>query len=516
MLTPVRVASNASFSSQGQTAAIVAGGLGRSVVAAAPVSPVESSDLNSAIAGKLNILLIAARERMVDALFDVIDAAGRAISLRRGDDETSLAYAARLAGAIQRLPEAAIAEAERELAEQGHNLPLRVIAEALRNPAGPEVARIVAYLEMVRYKDRDLAARAVVRSYRQNDASPIRAEAKPEILLHEDSLPAAARQETPVAKAPVAAPAGRDVPAPVGVSPAITEAEIAETLEAEEPESETPFQPVVTAEEDAPAEGGEPEAAEDPKATALPAGDRADDAPEIPEAPAPSSPPAGRPDPVIPRNWSGILASMTEETSELIVTIIRGQETVAVPLEDDPLDAAVEIDAMLDEAVIGDLTDIPVRQPAELAGSTARPAAAGLPPAPANVAAAAAGVLEAEAPVRQPIPAPEPGEAPHALQAARMPDGVAYVPLPYHFARDALPAGKAEKMHRPYDGDRGEEERQQAGSGEDDAGAQAGSEEPDGEASPQRDARDAEPASVPGAPVADPLYALYQRMAGWE
>lgn len=33
MLTPVRAASNASFSSQGQTAAIVASGLGHSVIA---------------------------------------------------------------------------------------------------------------------------------------------------------------------------------------------------------------------------------------------------------------------------------------------------------------------------------------------------------------------------------------------------------------------------------------------------------------------------------------------------
>jgi hypothetical protein len=509
VLTPVRVASNASFSSQGQAAAIVAGGLGQSVVAPAPVGPVESSDLNSSIAGRLNILLIAARERMADALFDVIDAAGRAISLGRGDDETNLAYASRLAGAIQRLPEAAVAEAERELAGQGHNLPLRAIAEALRNPAGPAAARIVAYLEMVRYKDRDLAARAVVRSYRQNDASPVRAEAKPEILLHE--VPATARQETPAAKAPAAEASVRNVPAPLAASSAIVEANVAE---AEEPGAEIPFQPVVTAEEDTPAEGGTLEAAEDPKASAPPAGDPAGEAPETPEAPAPSSPPAARPDPVIPRNWSGILASMTEEASELIVTIIREQETAAVVLEDGPLDAAVEIDVMLDEAVIGEMADIPVRQPDERAGPAARPAATGLP---VNVAPAAAGVrLETETSVRQPLPAPEPGEAPQALQLPRMADGVAYVPLPYQFAKDASPAGKAEQARRPYDEDGGEEERRQASAGEEDAGARSGSQENDGDAAPRRNAGDDEPASASDVPVADPLYALYQRMAGWE
>ncbi len=50
MLTPVRAASNASFSSQGQTAAIVASGLGHSVIAPPPVNAVEAADLNSAIA----------------------------------------------------------------------------------------------------------------------------------------------------------------------------------------------------------------------------------------------------------------------------------------------------------------------------------------------------------------------------------------------------------------------------------------------------------------------------------
>lgn len=517
MLTPVRVASNASFSSQGQTAAIVAGG--RSVVAAPPVNPVESSDLNSAIAGKLNILLIAARARMVDALFDVIDAAGRAISLRRGDGETSVAYASRLAGAIQRLPQAAIAEAERELAGQGHNLPLRVIAEALRNPAGPEAARIVAYLEMVRYKDRDLAARAVVRSYRQNEAAPARVEAKPGIPLQEDSLPAAARQEAPVAKAPAVEVAGRDVPAPAGTSSAIGKAEV---VDAEEPEGRAAkdlFQTVVTAAEDAPAESVTLDAAEDPKAPSLPAGNQADDAPEIPEAPVLSNLPAPRADPVIPRNWSGILASMTEAASELIVTIIREQETVAVALEDVPPGAALEIDAMLDEAAVGDLTEIPVRQPAELAASGARLATAGLPPSSVNAVAAAAVAgmrVETEIPAGQQVPVPEPADAPHALQAARMPDGVAYVPLAYQFAKDALPAGKAEKAHRRHDEDGGEKERRQASSDEEEAGAWSGSEENDGEVAPERDTQNAEPASVSGAPVADPLYALYQRMAGWE
>ena len=51
MLTPVRAASNTSLSSNGQSVAIVACGLARSIFAPAPVQAVEGSDMNSAIAG---------------------------------------------------------------------------------------------------------------------------------------------------------------------------------------------------------------------------------------------------------------------------------------------------------------------------------------------------------------------------------------------------------------------------------------------------------------------------------
>ncbi|EJZ17092.1 hypothetical protein RCCGEPOP_32533, partial [Rhizobium sp. Pop5] len=321
MLSPIRAASNASFSSQGQTAAIVSGGLGGSVVAPTPVNAVEATDLNSAIAGKLNILLLAARERMVDALFDVIDAAGRSISLDRGEDETNLAFASRLADAIRRLPAARIDEAERQLIDQGHSLPLRVIAEALKNPTGPEAARIVAYLEIVRNKDRDLVARAVMRSYGQNDASPMRTDARPEIQLHEGSLPAT-RQ--PVEKQPLPAEPQTEAAATVTVE----EAAIVKAVEDADPQSRpesqarsTPVTETNTAREDS----GPQEA--DARQLLAPETAAADDAGEMAKPPAIQPRAASeKVDPVIPRNWAGIVASMTEEVSEMIVTIIREQE----------------------------------------------------------------------------------------------------------------------------------------------------------------------------------------------
>ncbi|NNH67437.1 hypothetical protein [Rhizobium laguerreae] len=514
MLTPVRAASNASFSSQSQTAAIVASGLGQSVIAPAPVNAVEAADLNSAIAGKLNILLLAARERMVEALFDVIDAAGRSISLERGEDESNLAFASRLADAIRRLPTARIDEVERQLTENGHSVPLRTIAEALKNPTGPEAARVVAYLEIVRYKDRDLAARAVVRSYGQNDASPMRTEARPEIRLpeirlHEDSLPAAMHQPAD------AAPASAD-----SALATVEEAVIAEAVEAADPESpkaENRAQSApVTAREIAPEKSAPREIeAGQPLPTEAAA---ADDTPATPEPAAiQTSAMAEKVDPVIPRNWAGIVASMTEEVSEMIVTIIREQDVQTV-LEDVPVEAAVEIDTILDDAVISDATETLTRQPAEFTAPDPRQSAA-LRPSQMDIEAAAAAARQPKEISAQPQmrPVPEMAEASYVPLAARMPEGFAYSQLPYQFAKDTPSNEKAGETHHQH-----QHHRDDASEDQQQAQSDGGDAEPDAEetaAAPERRTPrmiDAEPSVYQPGVADDPVYALYQRMVGWE
>ncbi|SCB58032.1 hypothetical protein GA0061105_103494 [Rhizobium aethiopicum] len=511
MLTPVRAASNASFSSQGQTAAIVAGGLGRSVVAPAPVNAVEAADLNSAIAGKLNILLLAARERMVEALFDVIDAAGRSISLDRGEDESNLAFASRLADAIRGLPAARIDEAERRLSAQGNSLPLRMIAAALKNPAGPEAARIVAYLEIVRYKDRDLAARAVVRSYGQNDASPTRAEARPEIQLHETSLPAAIRQ--PAEKR--AAPAGNGIETAVLATAGETiAAEAEEAADPERPRSESRIRAAsVTTAEVAP-KTAEVEARQSASAERH-AADATAEATEPPVIPPRAT--SEKADPVIPRNWTGIVTSMTEEVSEMIVSIIREQDLETV-LEDGPVEAAVEIDAILDDAVISEATETLTRQPADLAAADIRQSATPHPlQVDAEATAAAARQPKEIAAQPQPVPLPEMAEATYVPLAAKVPEGFAYAQLPYQFAKDTTSnekAGETSHQHHHQHEDAPQDE-QQAQSGGEDA-------EPDAEAAETAPERrtprmiDAEPKAYQPDTTADPVYALYQRMVGWE
>jgi hypothetical protein len=498
----------------------------RGAAAVAPVNQVESPDLNSASAAKLNILLLAVRARMVDALLDVINAAGAALSLPRDEDETELAFASRLAKTIQKLPAAKIEAVERKLAAQGRSVPLRLLAAALRNPAGPEAARIAAYLETMRYKDRDLAARAVVRSYRQNDASPLRQEQRAEISLHRDTLAMAARP-TPAARhenlkdAPVRTTnvAATYLDVDIGEQQEVltaTAADVREYAGDKAPAAAKAGQALPTTNAaGAPFQPPEGE-------TAARTGEAADTVSK-PDA----QPHAARSDPIIPKRWAGIPASLSEDAADLIVAIIRDQEADVV-LDAADVDPAVEIDVMLDETLMsGDipeelrrasdqpaLTNGPARQPSRLA---AQP--------PTGVAAPGVAANRRAAPEAEPLPALQ-----HSIDTAYAPvlmkivEGVPYAIQPYQFAKDESEDGGSREMHRE-DHDGGPQSEQQEADGQSDT-----SEDDETEMQALGDAavasesrpdtrRETPRLPAPGLvmpPVAEQAYVLYRRMVDWE
>lgn len=507
MLSPIRSASNASLSSQGQTAAIVAGGIGRSVVAPTPVNAVEAAHLNAAIAGKLNILLIAARQRMIEALLDIINATGRTIALQRGKGESDQAFATRVADAIRRMPDAEIDAVERQLSDDGHSLPLRMIAAALKDPTGPEATRVIAYLEIVSYKDRDLAARAVVRSYRQNDAAPLpRTEPRPEIKLQGENL-SAARQ---LAAKPVESAA---IPAAEEIVPAETAVVVTTDLAVED--QQTGRQPA-TAAHDASSQATTPRETEEVQVASV---EREVVEPEQAGPALEQQAISAKADPVIPRSWTGIASSMTEQVSQMIATIIREQEATVL-LTDTPVEAAVEIDAMLDEAVISEATESLVRTtPEDVVEPASIQATQASRPSQAEIATAAQTARPARDIAAQPQPVPLPVvETPSYVPlAARMPDGLPYAQTPYQFARDEYKATKAdEPPHRQHEngGSQDQQQQQQAQSGQDEE-QQAGEGDAPREERRQPKMFDPDPSTTP-ATVADPVYALYQRMVGWE
>ncbi len=529
MLTPVRAASSSSFPSQGSAAALSADGIVRAAVTAVAVNQVESPDLNSAVTAKLNILLLAVRARMVEALLDVLNATGDAIAQPRDDDEPDLAFAARLADAIQKMPAAKIEAVERQLAAQGHAIPLRLLAEALRNPAGPEATRIAAYLETIGYKDRDLATRAVVRSYGQNDGSTQRPDQRPEISLHRDSVPLAARA-APASPPDAAAKVPVNTTATAITNPTADPVEqpaVAAAIAAVEADEQPVAATSSFAETDAVEEASESALASEPEAST--AGEQAGQ--------VDAEPVAAKADPIIPKTWTGIPASLSKDETDMIVVIIRDQEA-EVLLEAVDVEPAIEIDVLLDDTLIADIPEHLRTSPdqAVLSNGIARQANPLAAPSPME-AAAARTTTHVQTPAETDLPsaARTATEAIYAPVMMKIVEGVPYAIQPYGFAKDETDDGASREMNREdHNGEPQQDQEDEAAlQGEPDVAeaidTAAADADEDGvtiETSPSAAApllNDAgQPILMLPAPgqsamtVPDEAYARYRRMVGWE
>ena len=140
--------------------------------AATPLA-VLSSTINANVEGKLNMLLVAARERMFDSLLSAIDAAGAALNVSREPGESDAAFAQRIAATIRSLPPQQLAEAQQRLnAQTSTPIPLPLLAKALENPESPQALQLALSLEPAPSAEPDAALKAVVNSYGQNAGEP--------------------------------------------------------------------------------------------------------------------------------------------------------------------------------------------------------------------------------------------------------------------------------------------------------------------------------------------------------
>ncbi|MBN8953769.1 MULTISPECIES: hypothetical protein [unclassified Rhizobium] len=135
---------------------------------ATPIA-VLSSAVNTSVEGKLNMLLVAARERMLDSLLSAIDAASKAVNVSREPGESNTAYAQRVAAAIRSLPPPQLAAAQQQMdAQMTTRVPLPLLAAALENPESPQAIQLALSLEQASAGEPDAALKAVVNSYGQN------------------------------------------------------------------------------------------------------------------------------------------------------------------------------------------------------------------------------------------------------------------------------------------------------------------------------------------------------------
>ncbi|WP_168880075.1 hypothetical protein [Rhizobium sp. P28RR-XV] len=136
--------------------------------AATPLA-VLSNTINASVEGKLNMLLVAARERMLDSLLSAIDAASQVVNVSREPGENNAAYAQRVAAAIRSLtPQQLVVAQQRMDTQTNMRVPLPLLAEALENPETPQAVQLALSLEQASAAEPDAVLKAVVDSYGQN------------------------------------------------------------------------------------------------------------------------------------------------------------------------------------------------------------------------------------------------------------------------------------------------------------------------------------------------------------
>ena len=125
--------------------------------------------------GRINLLSLSGQMHLAQGLSIFAETVGAYLKISRREGESLVDYAHRLTEALETLTTTQRAVLEQSLAQMVRGMTLRLLTEILDNPLGPEAARLNAYMETGQFANRDLRARAVVSSYRQNAASGVTA-----------------------------------------------------------------------------------------------------------------------------------------------------------------------------------------------------------------------------------------------------------------------------------------------------------------------------------------------------
>ena len=183
--------------------------------------------------GRLDILSLSAQLQLAQGFSVFAETIGKLIKLPRREGEALLDYAQRLSEAVRAMNPAERAALERILNQLVKGVTLRLLAEILNNPAGPDAARFAMRMEAAQLLDRDLAARAVVSSYRQNAGVE-----QPPGLLPQQTAPAQVPAEPPASTSTAAEEprtAQDDANGTLGAAE-VAEADILQSSEADRPE----------------------------------------------------------------------------------------------------------------------------------------------------------------------------------------------------------------------------------------------------------------------------------------
>lgn len=118
------------------------------------------------------LLRLSGEMRLAQSVSVFAETVGSLLKIPRRDGEALTDYSKRLAVAIANLGQEERTRLQAQLNRIMQGATLRLLTELLMSPAGPAAARLAVQIETAQYRERDLAARQVVSSYRQNEAAP--------------------------------------------------------------------------------------------------------------------------------------------------------------------------------------------------------------------------------------------------------------------------------------------------------------------------------------------------------
>lgn len=163
-----------------------------------PVLPKSALDaIRPIVAGttsSMELLDLSGQMRLAQSLSVFAETLGSLLKLPRREGEALADYSKRLAAAINALSATERARLQTQLNQIMQGATLRLLTELLKDPSGPEAARLAVQIEIAQYREqnqgRDLAARHAVSSYRQNNgndlpALPANTNAVPTAMPHE-------------------------------------------------------------------------------------------------------------------------------------------------------------------------------------------------------------------------------------------------------------------------------------------------------------------------------------------
>lgn len=162
----------------------------------APIA-VSAAEIDGSLFAKATIASLASEYQLSRSTFILSETLGKLMNLPRQDGEAIETYVARLADALRAMPAPQRAALEQQVSKALQGLTLSMLTDILKNPAGPDAARLALLIELSRYKGLDLAAKAVVTSYQQNNRTDLPTSLALPSRMPDAQKPAPVGEQTP-------------------------------------------------------------------------------------------------------------------------------------------------------------------------------------------------------------------------------------------------------------------------------------------------------------------------------